>query len=135
MEYTPYESPGEEPGYVIENRGSGLQQIKLELQEALMPEAKLKDFVSAFQITFFKRRLSQDERDNKSWTNFEVALISELEKKGSMTVSEIMESAGLSRNTVSVKLRDLKKRGVIESTERPKSPKQRYRLVGKATSQ
>ena len=129
LEYTPYESSGEEPGYVIENRGSGLQQIKLELQEALMPEAELKDFVSAFQITFFKRRLSQDERDNKLWSNFEVALISELEKKGSMTVAEIMENSGLSRNTVSAKLRDLKKRGVIESTERPKSPKQRYRLV------
>lgn len=46
-----------------------------------------------------------------------------------MTVAEIMENSGLSRNTVSAKLRDLKKRGVIESTERPKSPKQRYRLV------
>ncbi len=122
-------APGKSFGYVIENRGSGLQQIKLELQEALMPEAELKDFVSAFQITFFKRRLSQDERDNKLWSNFEVALISELEKKGSMTVAEIMENSGLSRNTVSAKLRDLKKRGVIESTERPKSPKQRYRLV------
>lgn len=131
LEYTPYESHGEEPGYIIENRGSGLQQIKLELQEALMPEAELKDFVSAFQITFFKRRLSQDERDNKLWANFEVALISELEKKGSMTVSEIMGNSGLSRNTVSAKLRDLKKRGVIESTEKPKSPKQRYRLVEK----
>lgn len=103
----------------------------MELQEALMPEAELKDFVSAFQITFFKRRLSQDERDNKLWANFEVALISELEKKGSMTVSEIMGSSGLSRNTVSAKLRHLKKRGVIESTEKPKSPKQRYRLVEK----
>lgn len=134
LEYTPYANPGEEPGYVIENRGSGLQQIKLELQEASMPEAELKDFVSAFQITFFKRRLSQDERDNKSWANFEISLIAELEKKGSMTVSEIMESSGLSRNTVSAKLRDLRKRCVIESTEKPKSPKQRYRLAGKGTS-
>ena len=133
LEYTPYVSPGEEPGYVIENRGSGLQQIKLELQEALMPDAELKDYVSAFQITFFKRRLSQDERDNKLWTNFEVALISELEKRGSMSVAEIMEGSGLSRNTVSAKLRELRNRDVIESTERPKSPKQRYRLVGKNT--
>lgn len=69
------------------------------------------------------------ERGIKLWANFEVAQISELEKKGSMTVSEIMESSGLSRNTVSAKLRDLKKRCVIESTERPKSSKQRYRLV------
>ena len=98
-----------------------------------MPDAELKDYVSAFQITFFKRRLSQDERDNNLWTNFEVALISELEKRGSMSVSEIMEGSGLSRNTVSAKLRELRNRDVIESTERPKSPKQRYRLVGKKT--
>lgn len=135
LEYTPFQTPGEEPGYVIENRGSGLQQIKAELQEALMPAADLKDFVSAFQITFFKRRLSQEERDRKLWSNFDAALLSELEKKGSMTVSEIMESSGLSRNTVSAKLRDLKKRGVIEGTERPKSPKQRYRLAGKDAAQ
>lgn len=130
LEYTPYVSPLEKPGYVIENRGSGLQQIKVELQEALMPEVEFKDYVSAFQITFFKRRLSQNECDNKLWGNFEVALISELEKRGSMTVAEIMEDSGLSRNTVSAKLRDLRHKGVIESTEKPKSPKQRYRLVG-----
>lgn len=134
LEYTPFVSQGEEPGYVIENRGSGLQQIKLELQEALMPEAELKDFVSAFQITFFKRRLSQDERDHNLWRNFEVALISELEKNGSMSLAEIIEGSGLSRNTVYSKLRELRQKGVIETTERPKSPKQRYRLVGKKTS-
>lgn len=131
LEYTPYENPGEEPGYVIENRGSGLQQIKLELQEALMPEAEIENFVSAFQITFFKRRLSQDEHSHKSWGSFEAALLCALEKKGSMSVAEIMERSGLSRNTVSNKLRELRKRGLIENTERPKSPKQRYRLTGK----
>lgn len=129
LEYTPYENPGEESGYVIENRGSGLQQIQLELQQALMPEAELRDYVAAFQITFFKRRLTQDERNNKLWDNFEAALLAELEKKGSMSVSEIMESSGLSRNVVSIKLRDLRNRGLIEATERPKSPKQRYRLL------
>lgn len=129
LECTPYVNAGEDPGYVIENRGSGLQQIKLELQEALMPEADLKDYVSAFQITFFKRRLSQDKRDNHLWSNFETALISELKKKGRLSVAEIMKSSGLSRNTVSVKLRELKKSGVIETTERPKSPRQRYRLT------
>lgn len=130
LEYTPYASAGEDFGYVVENRGTGLQQIKLELQEALMPEANLQDFVSAFQITFFKRRLSEDERGGKSWANFEAALISELQKRGSMSVAEIMQSSGLSRNTVSVRVRELKKRGLIESIERANSPKQRYRLAG-----
>ena len=47
-----------------------------------------------------------------------------------MSVAEIMARSGLSRNTVFSKLRDLKLRGLIEAAERPKSPKQRYRLVG-----
>ena len=129
MEFTPYFDEDGKPGYVIENRGTGLQQIKQELEEALMPEAKLQDFVSAFCITFFKRRLSEAERQDSSWANFEVALLSELEKKGSMSVLEIMESSGLSRNAVSIRLRSLKERGLIEGIAKPKSPKQRYRLV------
>ena len=44
-----------------------------------------------------------------------------------MTVLEIMESSGLSRNAVSIRLR--KERGLIEGIAKPKSPKQRYRLV------
>lgn len=135
LEYTPYDSSGAQPGYVIENRGSGLQQIKVELQEALMPEAELKDFVSAFQITFFKRRLSPDERSAQLWNNFEAALISALKKAGSMSVAEIMESSGFSRNSVSTKLRALRARGIIETTERPKSPKQRYRLTDRDASE
>ena len=94
-----------------------------------MPEAELKDYVSAFQITFLKRRLTQEEGSVRSWDNFEVALVSELQKRGSLTVTEIMESSGLSRNAVSIRLRRLKERGLIEPLERPKSPRQRYRLV------
>lgn len=131
LEYTPFFENGEHAGYVIENRGTGLQQIEQELQAALMPEAEFKDYVSAFQITFFKRRLSEVERQDKSWANFEKALLSELKAKGTLSVSEIMESSGLSRNAVSVRLRSLKERGQIEGIEKPKSPKQRYRLTRK----
>lgn len=41
-----------------------------------------------------------------------------------MTVLEIMESSGLSRNAVSIRLRSLKERGLIEGIAKPKSPKQ-----------
>lgn len=129
LEFTPYLEMGEPAGYVIENRGTGLQQIKRQLSEALMPEAEIKDYVSAFQITFLKRRLTQEEGSVRSWDNFEVALVSELQKRGSLTVTKIMESSGLSRNAVSIRLRRLKERGLIEPLERPKSPRQRYRLV------
>lgn len=131
LEYTPYIEDDHTSGYVIENRGTGLQQIKEELEEASMPEAELKDYVSAFQITFFKRRLSQMEISSNSRSDFETTLLKELEKRDSLSVLEIMEKTGLSRNTVSVRLRSLRERGIIEATERAKSPKQRYRLVKK----
>lgn len=63
--------------------------------------------------------------------NFDAALLAALEKQGSMSVNEIIDSSGLSRNTVSSHIRSLKNRGLIEGTERPKSPRQRYRLVKK----
>lgn len=129
LEFTPFKDFDGEDGYVIENRGTGLLQIHQVLQESLMPEAELKDFVSAFQITFFKRRLSDSEKSEKYGVDFDAALLTELEKVGSMSIVEIMESSGFSRNTVAAHLRDLKKRGLIEGTERPNSPKQRYRLV------
>lgn len=128
LEYTPYASAHEQPGYVIENRGTGLEQIQQELKEAHMPQADLKDFVSAFQITFFKRQQAVSEA-SAVWSDFESALLSELQAKGAMSVAQIMASSGLSRNTVSVHLRNLRARGLIEATERAKSPKQRYRLT------
>ena len=71
----------------------------------------------------------QAEQHNESWMDFEKVLFSELEKKGSLTVMEIMQSSGLSRNAVSVRLRKLKDQGLIDALEKPKSPKQRYRLT------
>lgn len=127
---TPCGRPGEAPGCVVENLGTGLPRIRVVLQEASMPEPELRDFGTAFRITFFKRSPAGEERGGKPWADFKAVLISELEKTGGMSVAEIMARSGLSRNTVFSKLRDLRKRGLIETTERPKSPKQRYRLVG-----
>ena len=121
-------------GGVVQNHDTGLEQIKLQLQQARMPEAKLQDFVSAFQVTFFERRLSEDERVGKKWTNFEAELLSESQKAGSLSVPEIMQRSGFSRNTVCVKVRELKESGLIESTEKARSPKQRYRLIGEESA-
>lgn len=129
LEYTPFEDEDGKPGFVIENRGTGLQQISQELHKALMPPAKLQDFVSAFMITFLKRRLSDTAQSRKLWADFDTAILAALKKNGSMSVAEIIESSGLSRNTVSAHLRRLKNQGVIEGIERPKSPRQRYRLA------
>lgn len=138
LEYTPYVGAvgmaAGDAGGVVQNHDTGLEQIKLQLQQARMPEAKLQDFVSAFQVTFFKRRLSEDERVGKKWTNFEAELLSELQKAGSLSVPEIMQRSGFSRNTVCVKVRELKESGLIENTEKARSPKQRYRLIGEESA-
>lgn len=133
LEYTPAVGVAAgDAGGVVQNHGTGLEQIKL--QQARRPEAKLQDFVSAFQVTFFKRRLSEDERSGKKWTNFEAELLSELQKAGSLSVPEIMQRSGFSRNTVCVKVHELKESGLIESTEKARSPKQRYRLTGEESA-
>lgn len=115
-------------GGVVQNHGTGV------VQQARMPEAKLQDFVLAFRGTFFKRRLSEDERVGKKWTNFEAQLLFELQKAGSLSVPEIMQRSGFSRNTVCVKVRELKKSGLIKSTEKARSQKQRYRLTGEESA-
>ena len=61
-------------------------------------------------------------------------MLSELQKAGSLSVSEIMQRSGFSRNTVCVKVRELKESGLIESTGKARSPKQRYRLTGEESS-
>ena len=132
LEFTPYNDGKNAPGYVIENRGTGIQQIQHELHVALMPTPEIRDFVSAFQITFHKRRLSDNEKDSDFWNNFEAALINALKKQGTLSVSEIIECSGMSRNTVSCHVRSLKEKGLIEPTERHKNPKQRYRLVNQS---
>lgn len=129
LEFAPYDDGKSARGYVIENRGTGLQQIEHELHAALMPPPEIQDFVSAFKITFHKRHLSDNEKDGNPWDSFEAALINALKQQGAMSVLDIMESSGLSRNSVSAHLRSLRDKGIIEPTERPKSPKQRYRLV------
>lgn len=129
LEFAPYDDGKSARGYVIENRGTGLQQIEHELHAALMPPPEIQDFVSAFKITFHKRRLSDNEKDGKPWDSFEAALINALKQQGAMSVLDIMECSGLSRNSVSAHLRSLRDKGLIEPTERPKSPRQRYRLV------
>ena len=116
------------PGDMKEKIDPYLQPLYDALQD-MFPPAKLQDFVSAFMITFLKRRLSDTEQSRKLWADFDTAILAALKKNGSMSVAEIIESSGLSRNTVSAHLRRLKNQGVIEGIERPKNPRQRYRLA------
>lgn len=114
--------------YVIENRGTGLLQIRDSLVHALMPPAKIEDYVSAFLISFSKRKLSTQELSPNRWENIELALIRELENRSSLSVNEIVQLSGLNRRTISKYLNNLVETNIIERTEPLRSPKQRYRL-------
>ena len=114
--------------FVIENRGTGLLQIRDSLNHALMPPAKIEDYVSGFSITFNKRNLTEQELSPNRWENVEVALIHELEKRSSLSVSDFVQLSGLNRRTISKYLNQLVEANLIERTEPLRSPKQRYRL-------
>ena len=119
--------------FVIENRGTGLLQIQDSLTQALMPPARIVDHISAFSITFFKRKLTDDERSLTRWENVELALVRELGKKGSLSIAEITQASGMNRRTISKYLNRLVDEGVVERTEPLRSPKQRYRLKSDAS--
>lgn len=128
LENTPSQDEVGNAKFVIENRGTGLLQIKDSLNQALMPPARIIDHISAFSITFDKRKLTDDEKSTTRWENIKLALIQELGNRGSLSISEIAQMSGLTRRTISTYLNSLVKEGIAERTEPARSPKQRYRL-------
>ncbi|MFR0619566.1 ATP-binding protein [Bifidobacterium thermophilum] len=130
LETTPY--PG--GGYVVENRGTGYMVIEEELQSALMGPPRPMSTLTFFSLTFDKRRRSASEKDQRNWSRELVddALCQVLRERNSASAKELAESSGLSRSAIGNHLRILIERGVVEPTEPPRSPRQRYRLVENA---
>lgn len=125
LETTPF--PGE--GFVVENRGSGIRTINLSLEQADMYPAKMNSSLNSFRMVFSKRRRAKSEKERVPGKELEQALIRELAKSGNLSISEIVERSGLSKSTVSSRIRNLVKAGILEPLEVRHSPKQRYRLV------
>lgn len=128
LENTPSRDSDDQERFVIENRGTGLIQIRESLAHALMPPAKIENFISAFSITFYKRSLTEEEAPHTRWTNIERALINELTHRASLSMNEIVNLSGVNRRTIFKYLNELLDRNIIERTEPARSPKQRYRL-------
>lgn len=67
LETTPYPAGG----YVVENRGTGYQEIGEQLRRALMPPARPHNSTVAFSLTLDRRRVAPSERKNGAageWT-------------------------------------------------------------------
>lgn len=127
MEYTPNHD-GDGGGFVIENKGTGLIQIRESLAAENLPPAEIQDWISAFDVVFTKR-VATATAPQQVWNDFETALRRLLTEKQTISTTEIMKLSGLSRKTITTKLGQLVRRGILQTTEPERSPKQRYRLA------
>lgn len=119
--------PFPDGGMVAENRGTGYATIEAELHQALMPPPLPRDEVAGFSLTFFRRRLTQDERGGKLGGSTREAILHEVDSRGSVSSREIMQGSGLSRSAVLKQLNALVDQGELVPTEPNRSPRQRYR--------
>ncbi|MBP3731110.1 MAG: putative DNA binding domain-containing protein, partial [Mailhella sp.] len=103
LETTPY--PGE--GFVVENRGSGIRAIASSLEGARMFPAEMLSTLNNFQIAFLKRRRLPEEKTSIAGSELEKAILAELETHSSLSLKELIDFSGLSRSTVSGRIRKL----------------------------
>ena len=94
-----------------------------------MPPPKVENSLTFFRLTFEKRRITKAEGMIRGRENIAEAILSELSKRTSLSVAELVSMSGLARTTISNQIRALVKAGKIEPIEKRNSPKQRYRLV------
>ncbi len=124
LESTPYP----DGGWVVENRGTGYQEIEARLAQAKMAAPIPKDTISFFSLTFSRRHLLPDELNANMTPDMRSAILDMLTKNGSVSTREIMELSGFSRAGVMRHINQLLADGIIEPTERGRSPRKRYRL-------
>lgn len=124
LSYTPFER-----GCVVQNKGNGFFAIRASLADLAMPPPKVENTLTFFRVTFEKRRYAEPGGKPERWENPAVGILSALAREPDLSVAELVAMSGLSRATVSKHVRDLVVSGKIVPLERPRSPKQRYRLV------
>lgn len=124
LETTPYP----DGGYVVENRGTGFQEIERQLERAGMTPPRPKSSTVSFSLTFDKRRLTMQESTGKT-LDVDNAILDYLEKHSSASTAELKEASGMARSTVSSHIKKLVEKGIIEPIEPGRSPKQRYRIL------
>ena len=126
LETTPY--PG--GGYVVENRGTGYQEIEYRLREAGMEPASPRGGAAWFSLTFYRRKAETAAAVPTRRGTAREAIVGYLGGRSSATAREIAEALGLSRSSVTSNLRALVNEGTVGQAEPDRSPKQRYRLTG-----
>lgn len=124
LETTPYP----DGGYVVENRGTGYQEIGEQLERANMLPPEPKNSTVSFSLTFDKRKIMRAEQVT-SVGHVDEAILDYLATHSSASTKELTDASGLSRSAVSNHIKGLIGAGKIEAMEPPRSPRQRYRLA------
>lgn len=114
-----------EGGAVAENRGTGIAVINRALADALVPPPEIRSTASSFTITFHRRRVSLKER----YATGKDRVRELFEQHGSITTAEAAKALDLSRTAVQSAIRALMNEGMVQATEPPRSPRQRYRRI------
>jgi len=114
-------------GPVAENRGTGIAVMQSELAKSLMPPPEFRDDISSFTVVFRRRQVAPTE----AYLTVRERVEMELQRKESVSTSELMRALSASRTSIQKALNMLIEQGLVEATEPPKSPRQRYRAVKK----
>lgn len=143
--------------FVAENRGTGMQLIKRELEQAGMQKPVIRDTLSSFCITFRKsndspspitkpntpkdRHPLQSKSDPsapiqhnvvetfKAKSGEQDTLVSYIAEHSETSAAELSEALSIPRRTVTYHLAKLVNAGVLEKTKPSRSPNQSYRLA------
>lgn len=143
--------------FVAENRGTGMQLIESELEQAGMQKPIIRDTLSSFCITFRKSgdsphpttqpnapksvQASQSKHNPSAPTPHNVVetfrtkasdqdiLVSYIAEQGEAGAAELSEALGIPRRTVTYHLAKLVDASVLEKTKPSRSPNQSYRLA------
>lgn len=121
LEATPYP----DGGYVIENGGSGYQQIEATLRREGMEPADIDHTIDSFKVTITRRKAFESNADR----NIAQRIVQLLEEKPSAGVRDIMFDLHLSPISVASGLRALLNKGLIESITTQPHPQKQYRLL------
>jgi ATP-dependent DNA helicase RecG len=122
LQSTPYPDGGS----VIENGGTGYQQIEAGLKAEGGEPAIIDNTIQRFTITIPRRRAPNENGER----NLAQRIMKLLESRPYASVRDIMTDLGLSPIAVATGLRVLKNKGLIESEPLPQRPQTVYRLVG-----
>lgn len=128
LEHTPFTDDNGRQGFVIENRGTGIIQIRRSLTQSLMPPPILRNSPAAFSITMLRRRMTNSEKHPLHREQLAEGILQMLRNCPSASITELAQHSGANRRTIATILNDLIAKDAVERTEPLKSPKQRFRI-------